>query len=44
MNNYELQAHLKYLSLAGFEDGRYVWMGESKDWTLVDKEIQKHEE
>ena len=43
INAYELKIKIKYLTLAGYEDGEYQWMGESKDWSLVEQEINKYE-
>ena len=42
MKTYELEIKLKYLTLAGYEDGEYIWIGEGKDWSLVDKEINEY--
>lgn len=36
---YELLAHLRYLTLAGYEDGEYVWMGNRQDWNRVENEM-----
>ena len=36
---YELLAHLRYLTLAGYEDGEYVWIGNRKDWERMSDEV-----
>lgn len=43
MINYELQAHLKNLSLVGYENGQYQWVGTSEQWDKCYEEIQRYE-
>ncbi len=43
MQAYELLAHLQYLTLAGYEDGEYVWIGNRQEWERVSTEIQMFE-
>lgn len=40
---YELLAHLQYLTLAGYEDGEYVWIGSRSGWNMVENEIEAFE-
>lgn len=35
---YSLLARLRYLTLAGYEDGQLVWIGKDKDWNGVEYE------
>jgi hypothetical protein len=44
MKAYQLLARLRYLTLAGYEDGEYQFIGTSKDWSLVEKEINEYEQ
>lgn len=34
----KLLAYLRCLTLAGYEDGQYVWIGTDKDWQKVELE------
>lgn len=43
MKAYELLAYLKHLTLVGREDGDYQWVGKSKQWNEVTKEILYYE-
>jgi len=38
MKAYQLLAKLRCLTLAGYEDGQYVWIGKDKDWSKVEYE------
>lgn len=38
MKAYELLSKLKYLTLAGYEDGNYLWVGTSYQWQMAKSE------
>lgn len=38
MRAYELLAKLRYLTLVGYEDGEYVWVGTNKKWEMAEWE------
>lgn len=40
---YELLAHLKFLTLAGYEDGEYVFIGSDDEWQDTRSEIAHYE-
>lgn len=44
MKVYKLRAYLKHLTLSGYTDGEYEWIGTSKQWSAVQDEINNYEE
>ena len=40
---YKLKNHLEHLTLAGYEDGEYQWIGKSFQWDEVERANAKHE-
>ena len=44
MKAYELQAKLTYLTLCGYEDGEYQFIGDSKAWATVEAIISLNED
>lgn len=35
----ELLAHLTHLTLVGYEDGQYQWIGSDEEWREVSKQV-----
>lgn len=40
---YQLRAYLRNLSLAGYDDNDYQWVGTRQEWNKADKEIAEYE-
>jgi hypothetical protein len=38
MKAYQLLARLNLLTLAGYENGEYIWIGTDKKWNMIDSE------
>lgn len=38
---YELLAKLRHLTLSGYENGRYEFIGKDEQWAKVDKEMEE---
>jgi hypothetical protein len=44
MTCYKLRAYLNNLTLVGFEDGDYQWVGTTSEWSKMQNEIISYEE
>lgn len=42
MKALELKAKLNHLTLAGYENGEYQWIGTANDWDNVTEELTNH--